>query len=263
MKRVGLLLTAVIILAACGSSKSSVPQRVSQGSSSPIVSQAPTPTVTQAAPKDARSSAYLQGNASPPLAAGKPGVVDVIAVGAVTGPGPSGVSVPIVVRNNTGHPVYGIAAAVTARDALGKLVAAGSDQGFHPYLVRPGEVAIGFVYFEPGSKLSASDKLGFQITSKNSIAYLPGSRADLAVKEATLSGGSIVGILSNTSGGVVNGPIGVNAICFSRKGKPISSEGAYANPDTIQRSGTASFQIDLYGDACPVFLVGGSGYRPD
>jgi hypothetical protein len=94
--------------------------------------QAPAPTrANPPKPRDARASAFIGGSASPPLPAGAPNRIVVIALG------PYADDLPIVVRNNTSETVVMVKVTGTA-SASGRLLATGSDQGLYPDIVKPG-----------------------------------------------------------------------------------------------------------------------------
>ena len=94
---------------------------------------------------------------------------------------------PIAIRNNTAHPVTQIAAQGALHDASGKPVATGSDQGFHPALLQPGEVALGFIYLGVGSSVPSGSTMTVQVSSRPSSS--PSTyRADLVVTEVNNMG---------------------------------------------------------------------------
>lgn len=239
-------------------------QNASQGGDSELsINGAAPPLKNPPPPLDARSSNYLKGNASPPLPPGEPDKIAVIAKADKV----ENDILPVVVRNNTRETVIRIQIAANVRDGSGKLIASGEDQGFSPNMVNPGEIALGYVYFGIGSKLSSGDQLeliaratplseaqfenirDIEITELNKVAQRAYGQDSF----------KIVGSVLNSQNETVTGPIGIDGMCFDNGGKPLSHVSAFAQPDTLQPSGISTFSIDLFKD-CPVYLVSGSGF---
>ena len=199
---------------------------------------APTPAVP-AAPDASRYVAAFGDMGVVSLPAGDPGVVAVVATGAALDR--SG-SLPIVVRNNTANVIGRIEVTGIARDTVGTLSGSGSSQGFQPARVEPGEIAWGYVYF--------GDITGEGLTFDLSASSVPPDTYFAPV----------VGVLTNTLDAGVSGPISVDGICFAMDGTLLGTVNSYAEQDELTAGGTGSFSLDLYGDPCPIGLVGASGY---
>ena len=203
----------------------------------------------------------LSGTAKPVLPKGAEGSVAAVAVGQFDGTQSDGSgSVPVIVRNNTGGVVRHIAATATASDATGKLVGSGSDQGFHPYVVMPGQIAIGYVFFPSGSTNTGS-KIDVTVTSEPAEGTDFGGKVDLPVKP-NVAGKTILGTITNPSNANVAGPIGVSILCFDERGKVLGfvTGGAFATAQNLAPHATTSFSADLFDRSCPTYLLGASGY---
>ena len=167
----------------------------------PAPTSTPTPEAVQAA--DARASAYVGGNASPSLPEGGPGAPSVVAVGPYTGS-----SLPVVLRNNTAEDVVRMSVSAVAYDADGNMLGSGGDQGFNPNLVRPGEITLGYVYFE-GIDLPDDATFEFEVTAKPASEAEFENIRDLEVAEQTFVDDRVVGELQNSHEEHVSGPIEV------------------------------------------------------
>jgi len=212
------------------------------------------PTQTSSEPADAQSSAYVRGNASPPLQAGEPGKISVIAVGPAT---PNKSWIDVVVRNNTDKSVRRIAMSAVARTKDGKLFASGGDQGFNPNVVRPGEIAFGYVYFGD-AKLSPDLSFEFEPTARPADGG--DNIRDLEVVEPSLVANErIVGMLRNPYDETVSGPIDATVFCFDAEGALLGRDSDYTDKDTVAPGATVPYQVDIQG-SCPIFLVTGSGF---
>jgi hypothetical protein len=81
------------------------------------------------------------------------------------------------------------------------------------------------------------------------------------IDEANNTGQAIVGTGTNKTGAKQTGPYSVTAYCFDTRGTLVATHGAFAEPDSdLAPNGTVSFTVDLYGEQCPSYLVGSSGY---
>jgi hypothetical protein len=169
--------------------------------------------------------------------------------------------VPIVLRNNTGAAVAHVEISATATAQGGKIAASGSSQGTDPSTIQPGQWALAFVYFEPGSALSADDTLSFTFQSMPA-ATDSFNTATMQVTQANLSGSSIAGGVQNTTGQPVQGPISVHAYCLNSAGDPTSMVIGFTSslPGDLAPNATGSFQLNLIDQECGSFLVGASGY---
>jgi len=199
----------------------------------------------------------IYSSSAPNLPQGEPNSIAVVAQG--TSLSMSG-TIPLIVRNNTDQTVIRIKASGTIRDSTGILVASGSDQGFNPNVVRPGEIAIGYVFFGPNDSRPKVWKVEFQTSATPIEKSRFENIRDLDVVEVNKVGKRIVGSLSNPYSEVVIGPIGVKAVCFDSSGSLLSSEMTFAEADVVEPNGKTSFQIDSISATCPSFLLAGSGY---
>lgn len=248
------LLSVQTILVGCSGGAN---RAVTEPKQSPVVSPSKAAPVAPVQAVEARKSKHLEGNEYPNFPAGQANSLAVIAQ--ATDLDRTG-SLPIVVRNNTGESVTRVKVAGAIRDSSGALVASGSDQGFKPNVVPPGEIAIGYVYFGYDSNLPKGWTVEFQTSGTPTEKVRFENIRDLDVVEYNQVGKKIVGTLSNPHSETIHGPIGVNLTCFDKEGRPLSHHSDFAEPDTLSQGGKASFQVELFSSPCPVFLFGGSGF---
>jgi hypothetical protein len=178
----------------------------------------------------------------------------------LTLPVPSGgETLPIAVRNNTPGSVTEITAQGIVRDAGGKIVGTGTDQGFHPALLQPGQVALGFIYLGIGTNVPAGSTITVQASGKpasSSNTYF----ADLLVTEVNNTGQQVVGTIKNPRAHAVQAPYSVDVYCTDRSGG-LREIGGFADVSTDLAPGaTSGSTVDLAGTPCPQFIVGASGF---
>jgi hypothetical protein len=252
--RLTLMAAASLFVTACGG--------LAASSSSPGNGAAqPQPvTSSSAAAVNAPQSTLLRGNAHPHYPAGTPGRIGVVYQAPIQ-PKSVGTLVPIVLRNNTSAAVAHVQVSATAKDQGGKIVASGSSQGTDPSAIEPGQWALAYIYFEPGSGLAPDDTLSFTFQS------MPASTdsfntATIQVTQANLSGSSIAGGVQNTTGHPVQGPISIHAYCLSSAGDPTSEAIGFTSsqPGDLAPNAADSFQLNLSDQECASFLIGASGY---
>lgn len=208
--------------------------------------------------QDVIDAGWLAGTALPVFEAGRKDKVDVVATGEIA-PNAGGTTVQIAIRNNTADTITNIDVSGAAKDATGKIVGSGKSQGLKPTTVPAGGIALGYVYYS--SELPADSKIDFTVSSEPLVgdSYFQ----DLKIDEANNMGDSITGQATNVSELTLNGPYSVEVYCFEKNGKFKDSFTTYATPDAdLQPKQSVTFQTDLYGEACPTFLVGASGYGP-
>jgi hypothetical protein len=239
-----------IAVTACGGGASSGTANPSSPRSSAASPPAAQPT----------KSTYLSGTASPTYPAGGPNQIAVVAQAPLVLPIPSGgETVPIAVRNNTTAAVTDVTAVDTVRDAGGHAVASGSDQGFHPALLQPGQVALGFVYLGVGTSVPSGSAMTVQASAKPSSGdtYF----ADLLVTEANNTGQQIVGTVKNPRNHEVQAPFNVDVFCLAPSGALQAEVSGFADvSDKLAAGATSPFTASLYSTPCQQFLIGASGY---
>ncbi len=209
-------------------------------------------------PLAAKASGFI-GGGNPPLPAGAPGKLAIVATGPYgDSTGTNGKTVPVVVRNNTSQIMTNITVTGTANTKGGELLATGRDQDLYPNVVRPGEITLGYVYFDDKQLPNAVFKLEATGTPQASDEY--DTRADLLVTQATHRGGSVVGYLKNGLPSGVTGPIQVYVLCFSTQGRLLAQYEAFTDQDSAAPGKSIPFVVDLLtpsgGSAsCPIFLA--------
>ncbi|MGH9920298.1 MAG: hypothetical protein ACRD6W_15705 [Nitrososphaerales archaeon] len=175
-------------------------------------------------------------------------------------PSQSGTTVPIVIRNDTSAAVAHVDIAAATSDTTGKIVASGQSQDTDPSVIQPGQWALSFIYYEPGTALAPTDTLtfSFQTSPADTSSY---NTAAIQVTQANLSGMSIAGGVQNTTGHPVTGPISIDVYCFETSGHPTYEQGGFTSGSgDLAPNGSDTFQITFYGQQCPLFLVGASGF---
>lgn len=200
----------------------------------------------------------LAGNASPTVDAGEPGKVSVVAEGPLVKPG-IGASLLFAFRNNTSAAISHVDFSATAR-LDGKLVASGASQGTIPAQVQPGEIGLGYIYFDDSTSMPDTG-LKYEFTAETLPADTSSyNTAPLKVSEANNNGSSIVGTAVNKTGKGLTGPYSVQVYCF--EGNDITAQiGGFADQsDDITDNAQVSFTVDLYDTKCDTFALGVSGY---
>ncbi len=228
--------------------------------STEAATEAPTSVVTEAptevVPLPPAANPALGVVGVDTLPAGEPGKLSVIAQASTLDR--SG-SLPIVVRNMTDEQVARIEVTGTARDASGALVGSGSDQGLTPYLVGPGEIAFGDVYFGfDGVPEGTTFELSVSGADPDDVFA---GKVDLVVTEHNSAADSIVVALRNDGDKEVSGPIGLSLMCFDEAGVPTDTGWGFTDQDTVPPGATVTGTINFYADPpCERYIVGGSGY---
>ena len=217
---------------------------------------APYAHTTNVRPLDARHSPYVGGNASPQLPTGHPGRIAVIARARYRAG-----DFAITVRNNTPTTVMDIRVeAVAISAASGKVVATGTSQGLHPFVVRPGEISFGYVYF-PGTADS-----GFPPNTRFKLTTIrPSARTnfrDLLIAHSTLdqtliTGDGVTGVARNPRAVPLKTDSAI-AACFTETGKLLYTYAQEQNQARVRPHGVLRFIVGVY-DVCPVYLVAAAG----
>lgn len=218
----------------------------------------PTSTASPLQPADARASAYVGGNASPDLPDGEAGRLSVVATGKYrVSRFSDSTTIPLVVRNNTTKPVVRVSVLAAAYSTDGQLFAIGSDQGFGPKYVAPGEITMGYIYFSD-AKLPQDARVEYEITARaiDSMENI----GDLEVVDCNRVENRIMGVLKNAYNSAVHGPIEVCVYCFDENGDLLDYYSDYTDKDQTEAGDSILFQVEMGKDACPVYLVFGAGY---
>jgi hypothetical protein len=229
----------------------------------------PNPSTTSSAsapsPADARANPFIQGNQSPPIPAGPPGKVAVVASGAlaqlIQPEGPSSLTIPIVIRNNTTATQDGIQVSATAKNN-GTLVNTGSSQGnFIPLMVKSGQIAIGYVYFQSLPPTTAT--IDYSVTTGNSTT----GRVNLTVTASNtvpVAGGylNLVGQVKNQTNSKIHAAARVFGICFDSSGQPTGDGGTYTDAETLAPGAVSAFSSQISGvnTPCVSWLVGSDAF---
>jgi preprotein translocase subunit SecG len=205
-------------------------------------------------------SSFLAGNAHPQFPAGPNGQVSVVYQAPIS-PQQNGTIVPIVLDNNSSKAVAHVDISGTAKDAAGKIVGSGASQGTYPSVIKPGQWALAFIYFQSSDGLAPSDTMSFSVNTSQADTSSYNTAAVQVTQANMSSSGSITGGVQNTTGHVVTGPISVDAYCFDAKGHPVYEQGGFTSGSgDLAPNATDSFQIDFNDQQCPSYLVGASGY---
>jgi hypothetical protein len=248
------LLTATILLAACSS------PAVSGGGETSESAPASTPAAEQTEAAQVESlpfnaSGLLAGPAQPNFPAGEPDEVSVVQVGPLsteTG------TLVFAFRNNTSEGISHVDWTGTARSD-GSIVATGSSQGTVPAQVQPGEVGLAYIFFDNAGSIPDGSEYEFSV-STSAVDTSSYNTAPLKVTEANLIGESIVGAATNATGAETVGPYAVGIYCFEGDNLLSQSISFAEQMDEVPDGGSVTFSANLFGDACPAFAVGVSGY---
>jgi hypothetical protein len=144
------------------------------------------------------------------------------------------------------------------------LLATGKDQSLYPNIVKPGEIAFGYVYFN-GVRLPTNARFRFTATSATPQLSQFENRRDLIVAESHRVQARVLGTLRNGYTVRVTGPIEAMVACFSSSGKLLYTANDFTDQDAVAPKRTLPFQVDAsapYGSglSCPVYLVAASGF---
>ncbi|MFI5034976.1 MAG: hypothetical protein ACHQFZ_02085 [Acidimicrobiales bacterium] len=208
-------------------------------------------------------SAFLFRNVSPtfPVSAAQKHTLAVLAVGALPSPIPrGGYDLPFVVRNGTSQTLGTLQGYAMVWSPSGALVTTGSDQGFDPTRLLPGQEAFAYVFLKPltttppGSTVQVT-VAGAPLTNLNTFF------TDLTVVGVHHVGDQIVGMVRNPRPHTVQGPGGVTVFCVSAagqfQGEPIWQLPRIPNAG-LGAGASAPFTVGLNGASCPSFIVGSS-----
>jgi len=238
-----------LILTGCGAS--TAPEGDAVVSTSVPTKVAPTVVASQ--PYNA--GGLLGGTAQPNFDDGESGVVSVVQIGPLD---TSSGALLFAFRNNTSDGISHVDWTATARSG-GSIVGAGSSQGTTPSQVQPGEVGLAYIYFDNSAAIPADAEYEFTVSTLpiDTSSY---NTAPLKVTEANLVGDSIVGGAANGTGAETIGPYSVSVYCFD--GDSLLSEFTTYAEQTgdVADGGSVTFSAPLYGETCPTFALGVSGY---
>ena len=198
---------------------------------------------------DPMSMASVDGLAPPAIPTGAEGKVSIVAQ--ATALDSSG-SLTLVVRNMTSDPVAAIEVTGIARDSAGAVVASGSSQGFSPVLVQPGEIALGYVYFE--HDLAGQTHEYELMLSSQPPEDLFTENAGLVFTDFNALPSGPAGVMRN-EGDAEASFAEVQVVCFDDQGTPTNSVSDYADPSDIPPGGSAGFEVDLYDGGCAHYLA--------
>jgi hypothetical protein len=209
------------------------------------------------AKKSDGQQATVGGNALGLLPTGIADEVSVIASGALEYG-----QIPLVVRNNTDEAVAGVVVKIELRDTAGELVGVADRDGGHPmkpYLLQPGDVAIGFVFIE--GDVPADSEIEFTTTYEDPPGMLGDFNIDLEFPDVTWLMDRVVGTAVNPSDETIGGYTYMNMVCFDEEGTPIDAE-----PNVIEEEigpgDAVTFQGGdlVHASNCENFLIAATGH---
>lgn len=185
------------------------------------------------------------------------GEVEVIAAGEPNAQG----YIPIVVRNNSDITVGGATAQVAARDAAGKLVGVGEtliNHAMKPYLLNPGDIAIGFIVVQGGVPDGA--ELTFSATASEPDGFLAARYTDVEFREVNWLQDRIVGEIINRSDKDLE-EVYLMVTCFDSEGTPLLSDVMTVGVGVGAKSGTLFQMGGVFSDLslCENYLIAGTG----
>lgn len=197
---------------------------------------------------------WLGGDASPKLDDGESGELSVVEVGRLDA---DAGMMAFAFRNNTPAALADIDWTVVVR-ADGELVGSATSMGSVPSIVEPGAVGLAHLYFDSADSIPEHAEYKFEPVS--SLASLPHQYAPMTVIEANKVGDAIVGSAINETGNPIGGYPGVQIYCFDGDKLVTAQEGAIDRERPIDDGTTVTFSEGLYGQNCPTFAVGVSGW---
>lgn len=251
-------LTALAVATLAGCSSTGGDQLGNEGGvTTPATTSAEEAAPAQAVPLGLNADGLLGGNATvTDFDAGEQGVVSTVDVGQFDA---GSRTLPFVFRNNTSEAISHVNASATVRDAGGALTATGSSQGTVPAQIPPGGLGLAYIFFEQGEVPDgATFEFTFDTSPADTSSYNTG---DLQVTEASATDDGVIGTASNQTDATLTGPYSVDVYCFDESGALLSNTRGFANENNdIPPAGTVSFSTSFYGDECPTFLTGVTGY---
>lgn len=204
----------------------------------------------------------IAGNALNLLPEVDTGTVEVITAGER-----KGTNIPVVVKNNSESAVADVVAKVEIRDNTGKLIGVGDTangafaRSLKPYLLNPGDVAVGVIYVE--GNFAADATYTYLALSSKAPGRSAASNIDVEFGEVNWLGDRVVGEVVNPA----NKPlisVDLTLICISVEGMPLAADVGAINDEMVPAGATSSFQMTpIYADfaQCENFLISGTG-RP-
>lgn len=210
---------------------------------------------TAVEPLPFNASGLLGGTARPRFDDGETGEVSVVQVG------PLDIDQGILLfafRNNTAEGISHVDWTATARSG-GSIVGTGSSQGTIPAQVAPGDVGLGYIFFENAGAIPENAEYEFAVETSpvDTTSY---NTAPLTVTEVNLVGEAIVGSATNETGASTEGPYSVAMYCFEGNDLAWYTSSFTEQDGPIEDGGTATFTVDLYGDKCAKYVIGVGGY---
>jgi len=201
------------------------------------------------------ASGLLGGTARPHFEDGESGEVSVVQVGPLDTD--QGILL-FAFRNNTTEGISHVDWTATARSG-GSIVGTGSSQGTIPAQVAPGEVGLGYIFFENAGALPGNAEYEFAVETSpvDTTSY---NTAPLTVTEVNVVGQAIVGSATNETGASTEGPYSVAMYCFAGNDLAWYTSSFTEQDGPIEDGGIATFTVDLYGDTCAKYVIGVDGY---
>lgn len=244
------LMAASLLLTACGSVNTPAVDE-----SDPATAPTDENEITEVEPLPFNASGLLGGTAQPHFADGDAGVVSVVQIGPLQ---KDRGTLLFAFRNNTDAGISHVDWTATARSG-GSIVATGSSQGTTPSQVQPGEVGLAYIFFDNSESIPDDAEYEFAVeTSPVDTSWY--NTAPFKVTEVNLVGESIVGAAINTTGALAEGPYSVSIYCFDGDDLFANWIGYAEQIGEVVDGGVVTFSQSLYGDDCPTYAVGVSGY---
>ena len=235
----------------------------------------PDPPPSRAAPTTTAGSTGTSDPSAPPvrldspsiytsspidIPAGEPGKLSVVLTGPPSPPHGIGtiVSVPVVVRNNTGDTLMKVKVEGKVIDAGGKWVS-GCDSpidGIRPESVKPGESAIGLM--SCWSMPDGGTITDLTATGDTSCSYI--CHRDVKIADAAFvpDQATVTGNVLNDTGQAI-GLVKVTVVCF-QDGEPTAVSGRYSPSLEIPAGASVPFTVAIDNtDTCPTVAAAAAG----
>lgn len=219
-----------------------------------VVTATPLPTLEPTATPEIDPAVYVSGSnmTADDLPPGDPDTLGVIVAGSAN----DFDNVPVVIRNNTPGPFYDLDVSATVTDAAGAVVGTGRSSEVYPHYVPPGGIAYTRINFDDVT------------LDGNTVAYLVsgrderGNSQDLEFAQHNPGGEGIVGLLQNSTGFPLE-IVEAAVICFDDALTPLDVYDDYTDQERVEVDAQLPFQVGLFGDPCPRYLITANGHPAD
>lgn len=226
--------------------------QVAEMDSTPVIETVGTTSAVETAA--AWNTETVGGNGFEVLTPAPLGEVAVIARGEYDGS-----RLPFVVHNNSDAAIENAAIEATVLDASGKLFAVGGDHGIGPGWIEPGNVALGYIYFD-GIEIPSAYTIELSLSYDTSESRDPFNTFGIEVVEWDQVEDRIVGFLGNPYSTAITHVNEVKAVCLNADGSIDSYLRSIPESTSIPVGGAIPFQLTLESANCPHIIIVADGF---